>query len=189
MFISFNSLGQKNFNADYKEKSKCIRKAEKEYTKGKYIKSLKSLDKANEIQYPSCGNLANVNSNTINGLRFKNYLQLGKYNLARTYLDSVYYFGSNYQNDSLRWYSYQIELGADSLSSIIDNSLENIIYVDSGFYHFVYVPLPNEFNYAKFTLDYLTISKYKGENKSIEARKEYWISEFKKSTIYAMIKR
>ena len=140
------------------------------------------------MDYGFCGNAWMAASKGINILRCQNYLELEQYDLARTYLDSIYSFKTILQIDSLRWKSYQLELGADSLSSIIDNSLENSVYVDSVFYHLVYIPLPNENNLAKFTVNYQTIRAYRNENNSTETIKEYWISEFKKSSLYAMIK-
>lgn len=188
ILICFSSLGQKNPQIAYKEKKKCIRKAGKQYAQGNYAKSLRWLDKADQINYPCCGNLAMLNSNAVNYLRCRNYLRQCKFDLARFHLDSIITFNSNFKADSLRWISYQLELGKDSLSSIIDASLENSIYIDSGFYHLVYVPLPDTANLAKFHIEYWQIKSSLTNDNYLKEYKEYWISEFKNSNLYELIK-
>ena len=188
LLISSSSFAQKEFKGDHNDGYRCIRKAKKHYGKGNFKKSLSFLDKADQMDYGFCGNAWMDASEGINSLRSMNYIKLGNYHLARNYLDSIISFTNPSKFDSLRWVSYQLEIGADSLSKIIDTSLENIVFVDSGFYQFIFIPLPVEEGFAKFTFNPRNYQKKGDMNDSIASRKEYWISEFKKSTLYFMIK-
>jgi len=106
-----------------------LRRAERNYKKGKHEQALRLLDKADGKRADECGLSAIHYYCTLNTLRSRVYIGLGDYLKARAVLDSYAYLGRSHLTDSLRILTLQMQFGKDSLRRMVDSSL-NSAYVD-----------------------------------------------------------
>lgn len=165
---------------------KIIRKAEKQFEKKHYQKTLNLLAKADTADYGFCGNAHAQADNHINFLYAKTYMAMNQYANARKHLKYNTFCGNRYQIDSMIWVSYQMQYGKDSLSKMVDVSLSqaNMEYTQLEYY--IHIPLTNG-DFIHYRIDYLkeweSIFIFNGKIKA-----QLWVANFKQSTIYKMVK-
>ena len=118
-------------------------------------------------------------------LRYKIYISTKDHQMAIQSLDSIYF--SSLQIDSLKVLIYQKELGKDFLSKHIDSSLIRSS-IDCGLYDcFAEIPITEIDQKMRLKIHTSILAEILSEkNKAI--RTNIWLDEFKKSSIYFMIK-
>ena len=165
---------------------KVIEKAEHKIVEKNYEKALKLLNKAENMDYGFCGNAKLTADYEIDSLRFVAYFKLNKFELARKSLDSLFSFGKREDLDSLKVLTYQKEYGDEFIRNIIDKSIPNS-YVECNDYDcFGYIPLAGNEKHLKFKIygDYLNYMFIEDRTE----RNNLWITEFRKSKTYELIK-
>ena len=162
-----------------------IQEAKFRYELGDLDGTLDLLDRAESAHY-DCGNSYLMASTMINDLRAKTYLKKGEYKRARMVLDSSYSYGGNL--DSLRIKSYQLELGADLLSQMIDFDLPKVTFKLEPASKAIYalIPLSNGMDTIRLEAVHDINSMDVVNTNSIDTKE--WIAEFRLTEKYLMIK-
>jgi len=165
---------------------KIIEDARINYKLGDLDQALYLLDQASSADYGTCGNSYLEAYVKIADLKAEIYFDKKDYQRVRAVLNESNVYGGYI--DSLRIQSYKLELGADSLSNMIDASIPNVIfkldkYALNGI---VLIPLINGVDTMKFLVD-LYIDRI--EEMKNPSYTDEWITDFKLSKNYEMIKK
>jgi hypothetical protein len=165
---------------------KVINKAEKKIESKDYLKALRLLDRAEKMDYGFCGNARLEADLAIDSLRFVAFYKLNKYESARKSLDSLFSFGNREDLDSLKVLTYQKEYGTEFLKNIIDKSISNS-YLDCNVDDcYGNIPIIGTEKVLKFKIYGYNINYFFIKNE--RERDSLWVSEFRKSKAYQLIK-
>lgn len=181
--ISLCYIGCSN-PSEYKEFD-LVREAEKIHSQGNLEKALDLLDQAQYVDYGSCGNSYMEANSLITDSKCRIYIEKGQYKLAREILNSSNSYGGTL--DSLRIRSYQLEIGLDSLSNMIDSSLSKVTFeADNYSWTYAIIPLINGVDTIRIEatedIDMLDQTIINNSNT------DDWIADFQVSINYKMIK-
>ncbi len=178
LLFPFAMFGQEGF--------RLIDKAEERYKAGDYVRALLLLDRAAAEDYGFCGNARIDADNSIAKLRAKIYMDQKQYDLVRKVADSLWFNDM----DSLKIVTYQLEIGKDSLSNMIDSSLVHA-FID---FHcaencWAYIPLTNGKDTLCFKVSRQIAIRMSYRSMTAEEMLNLWKAEFTGSKKYGWLKQ
>ena len=183
-FLSFWASAQEGF--------KVIEKAEKKFERKHYRKTLLLLNQAEEMNYGFCGNAWMDANRSINLLRVRVHLAQKNYQLARNSLDSIAFEYRDDHFDSIIVRTYQLEIGVDSLSNMIDQSLKNTFFISEKLDWFALIPLTNGVDTLRFKIKSDNL-RFLFDTMNYEQNQErlykVWLDEFLTTDTYILIKQ
>jgi len=170
---------------------KIIEKAEKKFEHKNYRKTLQLLNQAEGMDYGFCGNSWMDANRSINLLRAKVHLAQKNYQLARNSLDSIVFEYRDDHFDSIKVRTYQTEIGCDSLSNMLDESLIHTSFITRNLDWFASIPLTNGIDTLRFKIRSNKINDLLDLNneKDKEILYEKWLVEFLSTDAYILIKQ